>query len=675
MTIKENFALKDIKEIGAEILKKVQEYSDFITHTGKKDLWRRVRDSYYKGISSLGRINNAGEHGEYTCLSVNHYKNLLTHLHVMTTAQRPALDPRATNTDTESTAQCKLASGLLDFYLREKEVERHLKQVVQYSLMYAEGFLKIDWDVQSGEEYGVNPDTQTVVKEGDLKFTTYPPHFVARDIYRLDNEQDNEWYITVDFVNKFELASKYPELADKITDLYINSKDLLKLNLTSSSSKFNESTQIPLFTFLHKRTSALPDGRMTTVLSDEIVLFDGPLPYKKINLFRMAPENEDFTIFGNTIGYDLLAIQEAINSLYSTVATNQSSFGVQSILVPRGFNISVQSLTGGLNLIEYDPALGKPEALQLTMTAPEIFNFIKQLETVMEVLSGVTSVARGQPEASLKSGSALALVQSQAIQFNSGLTASYNSLLEQTGTAMINILKDFATVPRVAQIAGKANRSYMKQFSGADLNMINRVVVESGNALSKTLSGKVQLAENMMQAGWIKNSDEYVAVLTTGKLDHTLDGDMLELYNIKMENESLSEGQPQIAIISDKHMTHINEHKSVLSSPDSRKDPNIVQMALDHMQQHINLMKTGDPVFLQALGQPSFAPPPMPGMPPMGPGAAGSPMPTPSPEGQENAPIVSAENPVTQEAGAVNMPSMPNNALTGKTFDNSTGGL
>ena len=52
----------------------------------------------------------------------------------------------------------------------------------------------------------------------------------------------------------------------------------------------------------------------------------------------------------------------------------------------------------------------------------------------METLSGVNSVARGNPEASLQSGTALAMVQSQALQFMSGLQQSYIQLIEDVGT-------------------------------------------------------------------------------------------------------------------------------------------------------------------------------------------------------------------------------------------------
>jgi hypothetical protein len=220
------------------------------------------------------------------------------------------------------------------------------------------------------------------------------------------------------------------------------------------------------------------------------------------------------------MAYDLAPIQDAINSLYSVVVTNQSSFGVQNILIPKGCDLTPSQIMDGLNLITYDAQFGKPESMNLTNTPAEIFNFISRLESIMETISGVNSVARGNPEPSLKSGSALALVQSMAIQFISGLQQSYTNLLEGVGVGLINILKSNATTPRMIEISGKKNRSYTKEFINTDLSNINRVVVDVGNPLSRTSSGRVQMAENLLQYMPDKiNPMQYLNVINTGQLE------------------------------------------------------------------------------------------------------------------------------------------------------------
>lgn len=662
------FATMPVDEIGSELMERIEGYYAYLLASGISTLWKNSHDQYYEARKSNGELFQTGDHGEYQNMPANHYKSLLNHIKVLTTNQRPALKPRAVNTDTKSTAACKLAGSLLDYYLREQKVERALKEAVDFGLKYGEAYTAVTWDMALGEDYGVNPETNAIMKAGDLKVKTYLPHFVVRDYFNMD-AQDNLWYITVDFVNKYELAAKYPDMADEIINMTIQEGMFIQVR-NFIYEGFNESEIIALFTFTHKRSASMPDGRETLFLDDQIILSDGPLPYKYCPIYRLAPEEQDFCQFGYTTAFDILAIQETITALYSCVATNQSTFAVQSILIPRGFNISVDSLTGGLNLIEYDPGLGKPEPISLTMTSPEVFNFIRQLEQLMQILVGISDVNRGMVPPNIKSGNALALLASQAIEFNSGLQQSYVQLLEDVGSAMVYTLKDFAKNPRVATITGQYMGSYLKEFQGDDLQLVNRVQVDVANPLTKTLAGKISLADSMVERGWIKNPQQYEMVMETGNLDYADEADIKELYQMRSENEMLMGGKKPIAIITDAHLQHIQEHKAVLASPESRIDPTIVKVVVDHMMEHINLLRTGDPVLLQLLGQQPVAPaaPGTPGQPPAQPSRGG---PNPPPPGADIAPI----SPTTDMAAQTNAPKMPTNPLSGQPFNNETGGL
>jgi carbon monoxide dehydrogenase subunit G len=243
--------------------------------------------------------------------------------------------------------------------------------------------------------------------------------------------------------------------------------------------------------------------------------------------------------------FDVFPIQEGINSLYSTIMTNQNAFGVQNLFVPRDSDIAIASLQAGMNIIEGN---SKPEPINFTQTPGEVFKFLEMLIQTAETISGVNSVARGNPEASLKSGTALALVQSMSLQFMSGLQQSYVKMIEDVGTALITMLKDFAVTPKVVALVGKNNRPLLKEFTGEEISSINRVVVDVGNPLSKTIAGRVQMAEQMLQMNMFKNPQEYLQVINTGRLDAMFEGEMNELFLIRSENERLPVrrwGQPQ----------------------------------------------------------------------------------------------------------------------------------
>lgn len=644
----EYFALKPANEIGAALMEKTDEYYEHLHTQGWFTLWKRCYEYYYKGRQRGARLRKSGKQNEYTLMNANHYRNILLHLLNSITSQRPEPEPRAINTDWDSQAQTITAKGVVDYYNREKKVERHFKKAGELGLVYGEGYVFGQWNAAIGEDYMADPNVPgQTVKQGDLEYVTCGPVDVIRDVNR-DSSINHEWRIVRVWKNKYEMAAKYPAKAEDILSITAgtNARREMRFGKTSDS----ESDIIPVFIFIHEKTAALPQGRLVEFLTSDIVTIDGPLPYRHIPLYRMAPDEMDGTTFGYTIGFDLLAIQEAIDALYSTVVTNQSSFGVQNIAMPKNSNITVTQLAEGLNLIEYDmKAGGPPSGLNLTQTPKEIFAFIEQLEHLMETLSGVNSVTRGNPEASLKSGAALALIASQAIQFNSGLQQSYANLLEDVWSGIIEILQDFATTPRMALIVGKNNRPLMSSFTNKDIVKIQRVSVDLGNPIARTTAGKLQIAEDLLSKGLITTAQEYLAVLNTGRIEPLFENQLNQILLVRAENERMASGEVPPVLLTDDHVLHIKEHQSVLASPEARENPAIVKAVTTHLMQHMQILSSGNPI-LGILGQPMLAPPGVPPPPPGG-GAADVKNPT---------------NPTTAAAGKVNLPQMPKNPLTGQ---------
>ena len=611
-TNQEYFALDEGSKTASVLLAKADSWTINLESTGYleklRTMWSSYHGAYYKDVSDGHKITFTGEEGELVQLPVNHLRNLASHIITMTTSNRPTMEARAINTDYKSISQTKLATGILDYYMREKRLEKYLKTAVEHAVVLGAGFIKLEWNATTGEVYDYfedeatgEPDPERPIYEGDIEFSNLSPFDVMFDGTKENHHQD--WYLVRTFKNKFDLAVKYPELADEIKNLKTKS-DIYRYRL-GISNQLEETDDVPVYEFYHKRTDALPNGRYMLFLEESIVLQDIGLPYRVMPIFRISAGEILGSPHAYTPLFDILPIQEAINSLYSTILTNQNSSGVQNFWVKPGSNLNVSSLAGGLNLIE---SMEKPEVLELLHTPAEIFNFLQMLERVAETISGVNSVARGNPEASLKTGAALALVQSMALQFMSGLQQSYIALVEDVGTAIIKLLQDYATAPRMIAIVGKTNRTELKEFIGEDISKITRVFVDVGNPLARTIAGRMELAQQMMQYQIIKNPNQLMQVLNTGRLDAITEDIQDELDLIRRENESLTEGEvPPVTIIDD-HKQHILEHRKVLQDPDLRKDAALVQRTLGHIQEHITLLQTGDPNLLALLGQQSLAP-------------------------------------------------------------------
>lgn len=653
------FATLPREEIASACCDKVTDFYEEIDSRGRLGLWRKCHRFFFAldthGSHEASGIQRSGAQGELSLLKANHYRNLLMHLHVLVTQNRAAFDCRALNTDYKSQVQTILGRNILEYYVRERRLDVQFRQAAEYALVYGEAYIEIAWDKDAGEagmgdadEEG-NPNGESI-NVGDIVARVYDPINVIRRC-RNDNDGKQDWYILRRWESRYDLAAKHPEFADQILDYAEDTPENRLYYVGNTQSNDTDEDTIPVYTLYHDRTPACPEGRVVKFLGPEMCLEYGTLTYKDMPVYNMIPSQQHGTSFGYSVGFDLLVVQESIDLLYSTILSNQSTFGVQNIWMKPGSNLVPNQLGGGLNILE---SMEKPEPINLTNTPPEIFNFLKGLETLGEVLSGINSVARGQPEASLKSGSALALVASQAVQFSNGLQAAFVRLEEDCATGIIRTLQTRAVLPRAAVIAGKDNKSFVKDFVGQDLKDLNRVVIDMANPMSQTLSGRVEMANQLLQNQQIKRPEQYMQVITTGNLDPMIDDERNEQLLINAENEALREGRPVVALIIDEHLQHIKNHKSVLSDPESRFEQGLSQRVLDHIQEHLDLLASPNIALLNALGQaPLSVPPGQPGgaPPPQGPNA---PQPNQAPQSEQvQAP---AGSPQLIQA---NMPDMP----------------
>lgn len=598
------FAAKESDAVASNLLEKASSFFNLLRANAYLEklqrMWRAYHGAYDNDLGFGHRINFTGEQGEYTQLAVNHFRNIAQHIYVMITSNRPTMEARAVNTDYKSLAQTHIANGVLDYYMREKRLEDHLKKATEMAIVLGSGFIKLDWNATSGEAYDVDPETGEFNYEGEIEFSNLSPFDVVVDGTK--ETWDNDWIMCRTFKNRYDLIAKYPELKEKILAIPPkNQSSVYRLAVFSN----DDTDDIPVYEFFHRRTEAMPDGRYLLFVDADAVLLDAPMPYRVIPIFRIAPSDIMGTPYGYTPMFDIFPIQEGINALYSTIMTNQNAFGVQNLFVPRDADVSFASLQAGMNIIEGN---SKPEPINFTQTPAEIFKFLDTLIQAAETISGVNSVARGNPEASLKSGAALALVQSMSLQFVSGLQQSYVKLIEDVGTALVNILKDFARTPKVIALVGKNNRTELKEFTGEQISSINRVVVDVGNPLSRTIAGRVQMAEQMLQMNLIKSPQQYFQVMNTGRLDSMFEGELSELMLIKSENERMTEGDDVQATALDAHRLHIMEHKSVLADPDLRKDPVLTEKVFNHILEHIDLLRQTDPDLLALIGEQPLPP-------------------------------------------------------------------
>lgn len=616
-------SLEDPIQLASEMQNKIRVWREWCAARGLTNLWGKKIKNYYgvgPGGNSSQAIVRGGSEGELSLIKVNDLHNLIQNQLVMVTSQRPAGQARAINSDTSSLKSSRIGTALAEYYMAEAGFETKFIQAVETALLCDEAFMDLFWDKEAGDPIAVDPDTGKPVMSGDAVIRTHSSWNVTRDPGIPVESQD--WYIISFVGNRFDYANHYPRFKNQILQVGEDSLPELPLNYIPDGSD-----AIYAHLLIHDRTPAVPNGRYSLMIGSDIVL-DSELPYEKFPVGRISPADVIDGATGYSAANDILAMEDVTDALHSVVTTNQVTFGAQCIVGPEGGNLKISDLAKGVRYFELPPnMIDMLKPLQLTRTAPEIFNYIGMLNQKKEQQVGVNSVVRGQPEGQLAgaSGSALALIQSQAIAFNSGIQRSYFRLLSDMMTKLIGVLRTYADTPRIAKIVGKSKSSALKEFkyTGQDLNSISSIVYEMVNPVSQTIGGRMALGQDLIKAGMIKNPKQYLTLVYTGQMDVLTENDESDDMLLLEENEKLAEGEmiPD-PVITEIHADHIKSHMSVISSIEAKRNPMIVQNTLDHVNKHIQQWMQAsvmNPGILMATGQqplmPPAPPPPLPGAP------------------------------------------------------------
>jgi hypothetical protein len=715
-----------------ECFDRVVRFERYVKSSGLFYLWRRIYRSYY-GMSEDGygygygfasfEVGRKGEQGELAVLKINSLRQVLTRYISLATSRRLAMNPLAENSDYETAMQVRLAKGVIDHYMYHADIERLLGRGVEYAALLGSCHFRQGWNASKGKEVmpppGFDPSQQPgadvprgtvdgtpfgmgnsespgdyvpdqkAIREGDLECRLYTPIDVILDVRR--REPTVDWLITRTYMNKHDVATKYPERKDDILRQARN-PEALDFSRNSFDAQFDEYTDdIPVYEFWHSPSDAVPDGRYALFVAPDVGLHDEPLPYSRVPIQRLAQSDLIGTPWGYTPAWDALAPQEAQDALASIILSNQKTFGVGNVLVAKGSDIDRTQLGQGLNMILYTPGLPEPKPLNLTQTPREILENRDKMTQDIRNMLGVNNVSLGDPEASLKSGSALALVQAQAVEFSSDFQKNIILWQERCLTDTVDVVKRFVQEERLLPIVGKNKMLMMKPFTGASIERIQRIQIQEANPMAKTLAGRVQMADTLVERGMIPPGDigNYFRIIQEGSIEPAINAPEMEKLCIQQENDMLADGMVPQALVTDKHASHIPEHLTLLSNPMARTNPVITHAVFTHVQEHIDQWTVAtlqNPTILEVTGQaplqtamiqmqqmmagmPGLVPPQQPQAGPPGQGGGGAQAAPGQAATGRPSPAAQVQNPMGGPPRGPSMPNMPKNPATGNRYE------
>lgn len=640
------FAIWDVIEL----------YYNEMRRTGRLALYRNSFMNFYAGWIYRASMYKSGEQGELTRSFVNHHRNLLLHIKTQTTQNKVAFKSQVMNMTSKSAKTTELVNGLAEYYCEDEDygVDTKAKQATEDCLVFAESSLVGLWNRFKGREVVQDPTSGFVYRDGDMDYFNVTPMDQIINTCHQDRG-DCQYRIIRRWVNKYDWAARYPKFASQVKNL-ADTEGSYGTKLVTLIHHDNET--IPVFYAFHAPTSAVPKGRLMILADPSCIFEDGPLDqgdgkpgYDHVPVYDMIVNTMAGSPFGYSVGFDLIPQQQLYNEIYSALASNNINFATQCVMTPKGSNVHYQNLATGMSLVEWDPKMGpvgKPEALNLLSSKPESYQFLDRIQKNMEILAGIDSLSRGQPDVNVTSGQYAALVTTQSVIFNSGIQKAYARMLKQLMTGTMRTIRKNMIGNKIASIVGPSMEPTSQEFGKMDLQDIKSVNTELTNPMLQTPAGKMNLADALFKTGTLKNPETYVQVYTEGDLPSIFNAEDSQLNLIKQENEALMKGIKFGCAVTDMHVTHILQHRAMIDTMEARMNPNLpyVVATLAHIQDHLVKLAGGvnpftsqpegpiNPILAGIIGDPAVPPgtpsqiqlPPMaPGGPPPPPAMGGAP--------------------------------------------------
>lgn len=582
-----------------------------------RQAWVRNFVAYYSPVLVPGSWDTSlvfqGMQGELVRFFTPKARTLIRNLVTLTTKQPLAFQAMAETDGSDIIQDLKKGNAYIEQTIDNEECNLKGEELTEIALVTGGAFLRTVWRTDKGQPYTRNEDG-SIVYTGSCEISVESPFNVFYDA-SIPDWKKLTWCEVRTKKNRWDLIAQHPDLKDAILGLPSVSDVMGPDNWFYQRGR--DEDLVYIYECYARPCPALPQGRMIVYGDDKTVLYDDKNPYEGIPVEPMMPEKVMCTGIGYPIFTNLIAPQEMYDNSLSAWATNEAAFAVQSVTIPRGSGINVNTI-GGMRFVEFTPQNvpggGKPEPMQLNATSSSTKEFSKVLEEVLNDLSQINGALRGSPPPGITSGVALATLSTNALEFISGIVKSYYACWKNSMTHVVNQYKTFGTVPQNVQFSGANNQTFMSKVSGQDLTKISGIKILVTNPLMQTIAGRLEIGEKLLEMPreiW----PQYVSILEGRPLQDIYKGDLSEEDLINGENELLSKGQMVPALKLDDHARHIQAHAGMLNDPNVRLNSPYVEAILAHIQQHEFLAQTTDPFLLAMVRtgkMPNMPPPPPP---------------------------------------------------------------
>lgn len=622
--IKQHFATLPIDKIGNEIMARVEDNYRLHYQTGWNSLQAQLHQQYFAGFYTLGDIQQKGELGEITEVSVNNFQSNVQRVHTDLIVNAPISRTRPKTSNQKDINSAEYGNDVLreiyDSGYRKNKALRAFHAVL-YGIGWQYGF----WN--------------KFLNGGKGGYDSYVPLpiSVCYDVYGCTDPGKSDWYAIRHEGNKYDLAAtveganaaETAKLRERIISYdYSKQKDFFWeywwfSNLFKDQQGARD--KIVWWTFIKPPSPAVPKGRICHLADAELVW--GYKEYERSTLTCVYPYLIDGLPYAGSNSFSALVVQRMRDALDSGVMTRMNAFMLPTIAMENvSGSVPLEETTSGLRILKYLPQGQLPTVLEFLQIPQDLNTKIQTLDAVGAMILNVPEIMRGElPEGHKLSGKALEILSVNAAQQNSGLKQGISEATVKEDEAALFTFQKCATEPQKVKLTGKFRAKIVKDIKGSELDGIDGVDLEVIDPYVNSPEGRRKIIEEMKELGFIKTPEQLFKAYNTGKVESITDPIEAAIARIKEDQELLLGGvKPEYCVLF-KHFSASQMAMEIMSSDIVMGNKPLYELAREYYEAHKAgwlAMSIEDRIIFQ---EPDPPPPPMPVLPPGAPVPAGAP--------------------------------------------------
>lgn len=450
-------------------------------------------------------------------------------------SQKPSVTVVPGSAEDDDLFAAQAGEAVWEFLYQHNNLQWTMERNAFWTAVCGNGFVKTWWDAGYIDKNFKNALGMPAV--GNIKFGVVTPYnlFIPDLLCEMLEDQP---YVFEAYTKPVEWARMFYKQDFKPT--IVSKTEIFESSYFQSDTAGNTEPDSVLVIEAYIKpgaTQLLKRGGLITICGDKLVGYVEGMPYSHEE-YPYAHTKHIMTgmFYADSVLTDINPLQREYNRTRNQIIESKNRTARPQILAPLGtMDVSKYTSEPGL-IVQYKPALGKPEPLPVQAIPNYVLEELNRIISDMEDVSGQHQVSRGMaPGQGVVAATAIAYLQEKDESLIFTTMSSIEQMVTKIARHSLTLAADFWEIPRIIRVTGTDRAFDSVQYKGADIANGLDVRCEPGSALPMSKAARQAFLMDLFQSGAI-TAQQMLDMMEMGAVNTLVDRMRVDMRAAQREN-------------------------------------------------------------------------------------------------------------------------------------------